>query len=160
MSTSSIKSFFFASLSSNSQVLGGTNSSLTPDEKEHIAQTHASDNPIKGIHVRLRHTQGVVILAFYDLRDASKVNALFDNGFQEILELSVDRDATVVDETEDKGADCAWDKGLSCRFIEIDELVKVCLIIKFISIVTYFPLARRSFVFRHRNRRGILYFLF
>jgi hypothetical protein len=67
------------------------------------------DNPIKGINVRFHPTDGIVVLAFYDLRDVERAKACVEG--RGIIK-RVESDDGVLGEGEEE-----WEKGLTCQFI-------------------------------------------
>lgn len=73
---------------------------------------HENDNPIKGIYARLQPSDGIVIIAFHDLRDAASALAcIHDGGVDEIPVGSVGESSH---------------DSLHCRFIMPQDLAKVC----------------------------------
>jgi hypothetical protein len=77
-------------------------------------QTHPKDDPIKGIFVRFQATHGVVILAFFDTRQAAKVVKLMTNAVAARLFIAMGG-------TAEEGVETA----LQCRFLSVDGLCKV-----------------------------------
>lgn len=73
---------------------------------------HSNDNPIKGIYARLQSTDGILILAFHDLRDAaSALTSIQDSDVDQISSASVNE---------------GNHERLHCRFIMPQDLEKVC----------------------------------
>lgn len=98
----------------------------------------SNNNPIKGIYVRLVPSDGIVVLAFYDLRDAANAMMRIQNG--DIVSMAGDRkEANVRREPSQDRQECQPERPeLNCRFIMPRDLEKVRLIIliNLISLVT------------------------
>lgn len=68
------------------------------------------DSPIKGMLVRFLESQGIIILAFFDIREAERARHY-------VPQIDVKRLAPK--DERDSG------EALTCRFVTVDELVKV-----------------------------------
>ena len=80
---------------------------------------HSNDNPIKGIYARLQSSDGILILAFHDLRDAASALASIQDS--DIVQIS---SGSVNEGSHER---------LHCRFIMPQDLEKVCQTLGFSS---------------------------
>jgi hypothetical protein len=81
-------------------------------------------NPLKlkGIHPRRHATDGIVILAFHDLRDANRAKTSIDT--VGVADGSVRQDGILDDRDTDVGP--SWETSLECDFITPRDLKEVC----------------------------------
>lgn len=93
-----------------------------------------NDNPIKGIYVRFQVTNGIVILGFYDSRDAAKTKRAIE--VTGVASLAKEQDGDPVQGQQDAeieassdgdetGGNQQWKRQLTCSFITPKELRKV-----------------------------------
>lgn len=76
--------------------------------------SNRQDNPIKGIYVRFLSASGVIVLAFYDLREAANAHVVVHGSGQ-----------TLMEPKEQEALEGTWESGLTCRFISPAELSQV-----------------------------------
>jgi hypothetical protein len=139
ISTATLKSTFFTSFTLHSAQADNPNSTTTTTENQRINEPNypnPNDNPIKGIYIRFQAANGIVILAFYDLRDAGKTKRAIEVASAASLTEGDDDDAAQgrqnaekedsYDEDEADGEQL-WKRRLTCSFITPKELGKVRL---------------------------------
>lgn len=91
---------------------------------------HENDNPIKGIYARLQHRDGILIIAFHDLRDAASALACVQNND--------------IDEIASGRLGSASRERLHCRFIMPQDLEKVCDLFDYL----FFPRLNSNYISR------------
>ena len=85
------------------------------------------------MYTRLHATRGIVVLAFYDLRDAAKAKTSIETGgvAMTTIDGSVRQDGILDDRDTDMRQ--SWETRLTCRLITPRDLRTVCKINKIYS---------------------------
>lgn len=133
VSIPTLKSTFFSSFMLHSAQTDNPNFKIIENQRSNEKDyQNPNDNPIKGIFVRLQAANGIVVLAFYDVRDAAKTKRAIEVASFTGLAEENDADATQSrqDTPERKGfrdgdGDQSWKRRLSCTFITPEDLGKV-----------------------------------
>lgn len=115
--TTDLKSTFFNFFASRPRATSGEELSAALAEcsvsGHHAKPTARHDNPIKGIYVRFLPNSGMIVLAFYDLREAANAHTVIHGS------------RSVIDYSPKETCSEPWESGLTCRFISPTELAQV-----------------------------------